>query len=45
MLKLAPLKNHIWSDDEAVTLKYCVEFYGEKWEFIRRNYFPSCTAE
>ena len=44
-LKLAPQRNHAWSDDEAVQLMYCVKFYGEKWEFIRRNYFPTCTAE
>ena len=44
VLKMAPQVNHIWSDFEAFELQMLVYYYGQKWEFIRKHYFPNYIA-
>ena len=45
VLKLSKKVNHEWTDDETFELFIYALYYGKKWEFIRKNYFPLCTAD
>ena len=45
VLQLSRNVNHVWNDDETFELFIYILFYGKKWRFIQKNYFPQCTSD